>query len=348
MKKTKTILAAAIIIAVSAVRSSSQSVSYEYVENDAHKSNFNAALHLFDGDYTSGQSITLGYGISVNMAIRKIASADFCFDKTYAPVTDLNYHSSTDGIYTLATTNTPVRYNHFEAGGMFHLFDRTRTKKRKITLGSSSSYRGMRQYTTTSYIRVPTEVRSIFGIRGGLYHYTTSINDHEQGVIKDAIQGVGEGGVIADDGTEFGGAVSDYNSPYYNTKAVTNMKVNGFYAGICSAQFYNVAIDADGSSKTLSHRNFSRFYLDAIIAPPKIDDFVTTDGKSHKVSGGNAKGFETRSVGARLGFEAVTMGKAVAVYYRIETGIKPGLAEQKYYINVGFGLAFRGKLKFLG
>ena len=347
MKKIKTICSIAIVIAIGHTKSFSQSVSYSYLENDATAHNFHVALNLFNADYSSKQSIDLGYGLGISCAFKKIATADFTFDKSYAPVTDFNYHFNTKSAYSIVTTNKPARYGHIEAGGMFHISDKIKTKKRKITLSSGSSRRGMRTYSSQTYIRVPAEVRSVFAVRGGLYHYAVSISDLDQGHVKNSITGASEGGVVADDGTEFGGAVSDFDSPYYNTKAVTNLHVNGFYAGICKAQFYNVSIDADGYGKR-SNRTYSRVYADAIIAQPKIDDFETTDGKSHKVSGGNAKGFETRALGARLGFEAVKMGNVAALYYKVEVGIKPGLAVHNYYLNVGFGLAFRGKLKFLG
>jgi hypothetical protein len=311
------------------------SVSYNLLDDDPDKYNFHAALVFFNGDYSSNQSVMLGYGLQGSVTIKKLVTADFFYEKPYADITDMNYHFATKSAYAIITSNVPVNYSHYEFGGMFHLRDHEKTKKRSITLSSGERSR--------TYITIPVTVRSIFGVRGGFYHNAMALTDYDHGALKDGIKGVGKGGVIADDGTEFGGAVTSYDSPFYNTKAVTNMHVNGFYAGICKAQQYDVTIDAGGYGEKRS-RVYSKWYIDAIIAPPVIDDF-TVNGKDYKVSGGNAKGFDIRSTGFRIGHDGVSGGGRVAFYAHYELGVKPGLKNHKFYIAAGFGLAFRGKIK---
>ena len=158
--------------------------------------------------------------------------------------------------------------------------DRVSTKRRKVVLSVTP---GSRSGTRVShYIRIPTEVRSITGLRGGLIRNRFAINDQDHGSVTGGIPNVGTGGVIADDGTKFGAAVDNYNSPYYNTKGVTNMSLTGFYIGICKAEYVNVTIDANGYGRK-SNRTYFKMYADVMVAAPYIQDFQTADGKTHKV-----------------------------------------------------------------
>lgn len=189
---------------------------------------------------------------------------------------------------------------------------------------------------------VPADVRSILGVRGGLYYNSFAITDYDHGTAGGGL-GIGDGGVIADDGTRFGSSVDNYQSPFYNTKAVSNMTMFGFYAGICKAQYFNVSVNASGYGNK-ANRSYIKYFADIILAPPVIQDFKTAT-KSYKVQGGNAQGFETRPFGARVGVDVVKFGKAIAMNFRTEFGMKPGFQSSKYYLATGFGISYRGKIK---
>ncbi|HNF70975.1 MAG TPA: hypothetical protein PLP34_01085, partial [Chitinophagaceae bacterium] len=284
-----------------------QTVSYSFTENNPYRYNYHFNLRLFDVDYANKQSLYLGYSLQGNVAFRKLFSAEFLWSHRYGPGMDFNYHFAAETVYQTVTTNKPTGYQAFELGGMFHVKDRVVTRNRKVVLSSSG---GRRSGTTvTKYIRVPAEVRSITAIRGGLYHNAFAITDQDHGSLQNGIPGVGDGGVIASDGTRFGAAVNDYQSIFYNTKAVTNMNINGVYLGLAKAEYYNVSIDPSGYGEK-SSRTYFRLYADVILAAPIIQDFKGIDGKTYKVQGGGAQGFETRPLGARIGYDIVRFGKA--------------------------------------
>lgn len=324
----------------------SQSVNYKVSEDAPYYHNLEVSLMPFYTDFAPKNNLSLGYGVNASLIYKKLATMHLYLERPYTAGTDWGYHFATVGIFSSPTVNIIKKFLHLELGGTYHLSERTKTKNRKVVLSSHSGYKT----TTTTYIMVPATVRKIIGVRGGIYNYHTAITARDNGDI-DGDLGIDAKGVISTDGTRFGGAARLNPSPmpadpFFNTESATNMKVLGVYGGISSSSYHHLMIDTDGYGKKGGSR-YLNFYADAMIAPVRIDDFVGIDGKKYDVSGKGAQGFKTRPFGARLGYEYWMANKKVGYYAKTEIGFKPGLANSKFYVSLGFGISIVGKIQKL-
>ncbi|MGB3946487.1 MAG: hypothetical protein WBM13_00765 [Bacteroidia bacterium] len=347
MKKIKATIIYTFILSLSINKVNSQSVSYKVLEDNPNSYNLDVSFLPFYVDMAGADNnLSLGYGLNASAQYKKLGAARFYLQRPYSAGTDMGYHFGTVGIFPMPTVNKLRKYLHLELGGTYHLSERTKTKDRKVVLSSSKSGRT----TTTTYIMVPTTVRKVIGVRGGLYNYHTVITARQNGSI-DGDLGIDAKGVISTDGTRFGGAarlnpVGVPEDPFYNTESATNMKVLGVYGGISTASYHKILIDADGYGTKGGSRYFNLF-ADAMIAPPRIDDFEGADGKKYDVSGKGAQGFKTRPFGARVGYEYLMAKNKLGIFTKTEVGFKPGMANSKFYISLSFGVCFITKVKQL-
>ncbi|MES2590858.1 MAG: hypothetical protein V4608_03150 [Bacteroidota bacterium] len=325
-------------------KASSQSVNYKILEDNPYQNNLSVSLMPFYTDFAPNNNLSLGYGIDASLIYKKLATAHFYMERPYTDGTDWGYHFGTVGIFPSPTVNKLRNFLHLELGAAYHLSDRTVTRSRKVVLSSSTGSK----YTTTTYISVPATVRKIVAVRGGIYNYHTAITARQYGDVPGDL-GIDANGVIATDGTRFGGAARLYSTPedpFFNTESSTMMKVLGVYGGISSSGYHRVMVDTDAYGVKGGSR-YINFYADAMFAPVRIDDFVGIDGKKYDVSGKNAQGFKTRPFGARIGYEYILAKKRIGYYAKTELGFKPGLANSKFYVSLGFGLSINGKIKKL-
>jgi len=344
MKTITTSIFALILLISSIKNSSSQTINYKVLEDNPYHNNMEVTVMPFYVDYAPNNNLSLGYGINTSVVYKKKATFNFFIERPYAPVFDWGYHFGTIGIFPSPTVNVLHKFVDLELGGTYHLRDHTKVKNRKVVLSSVTNGRT----TTTESIKVPATVRKILGVRGGLYNYHTVITARQNGNISGDLAGGGDiKGVISTDGSRFGGAARLYSTPedpFFNTESATNMKVLGIYAGISSTSYHYIKIDADGYGEKGGYR-FLNFYADAMIAPVRIDDFVGADGKRYDVSGKGAQGFKTRPFGARVGYEYTIVPKHIGYYAKTEIGFKPGLANSKFYVSLGFGITVPAKIK---
>ena len=84
-----------------------QSVSYSKVDENPNQYNMSVNLRLMDVDYTSKQSLCLGYGIQASLAVKKLFTIELMYNKSYSKGTDWNYHFATSTAYSFSTINTP-------------------------------------------------------------------------------------------------------------------------------------------------------------------------------------------------------------------------------------------------
>jgi hypothetical protein len=333
-----------LILGCTAGISQAQTVHYTIVEDNPYFSNFQVNLLPFYVDAASNNNLSLGFAVEAKAVVKKLVTLNLYWEHPYAAGMDWGYHFATVGIFSTPTKTPIVHFQHFELGGTYHLRERTKVKTRNVTLKSTSDGR----YNYTTSIGVPTTVLVITGIRAGLYSYKTAITARQYGTVQGDL---GDKGVISSDGTHFGGAANLNASgvkedPYFNTESSTNMRVLGIYAGISTTHTHRVILDADGYGRK-GMEKWTNFFADVIIAPVRIDDFQGTNGKNYALSGGQAKGFETRPFGLRAGYEYSFVRKHVGFYAKTEMGMKPGLSKSHFYCMLTWGLTIHGKIKAL-
>lgn len=339
MKILKITIFTVIAFSISINNVNSQSVNYKVIEDDPYYHNLDVSLMPFYTDFAPNNNLSLGYGLNASAQYKKLGTARLYIQRPYSDGTDWNYHFGTVGIFSSPTVNKLKKYLHIELGGTYNLSENTKIKNKKVVLSSYTSGRT----TTTSYIMVPATVRRVTGVRGGLYNYHTAITARQNGTENE--------GVISTDGSRFGGAarlnpVGVAKDTFFNTESATNMKVLGIYGGLSFTSYHRIMINSDGYG-TKGGSRYTNIFLDAMIAPVRIDDFEGGKGEKYDVSGKGALGFKARHWGARIGYEYLMTKNKLGYYARTEMGFKPGLASSKFYVSLGFGICFITKIQKL-
>lgn len=350
MKKIKLAIITTCIFSLSINNINSQSVSYKVIEDNPYHHNLDVSFLPFYTDFAPNNNLSLGYGINAAAQYKKLGTVRLSLLRPYTKGTDNGYHAGTVGIFDMPTVNKLNKFLHLELGATYNLSERTKTKSKKVVLSSYTSNSGRTQTTTTKYLMVPATVRKIIGIRGGIYNYHTVITARDHGDI-DGDLGIGTKGVISTDGTRFGGAallnpIGTPADPFFNTESATNLRVLGLYGGISTSSYHRIMIETDGYG-IKGGTSFVNFFADAMIAPPRIDDFEGADGKKHDVHGKGSQGFKTRPFGARVGYEYMMAKKKIGYYTKTELGFKPGMASSKFYVSLSFGICFVTRVKQL-
>ena len=332
------------LVVITPLIGTAQTVHYTVIEDDPYFSNFHVNILPFYVDAASHNNLSLGYAVEAKATIKKLVTINIYWEHPYASGMDWGYHFATIGIFVTPTITPIVHFQHLELGGTYHLREQTKTKTKNVTLKSTSDGR----YNYTTSMGVPATVLVITGIRGGVYSYKTAITARQYGTVTGDM---GDNGVVSSDGTRFGGAANLNASgvkedPNFNTESSTNLRVLGLYAGISTTHTHRVILDADGYGRK-GVEKWSNFFADVIIAPVRIDDFKGRNGKSYSLSGGSAKGFETRPIGIRAGYEYSFVRKHLGMYAKTEIGMKPGLSASHIYCTLTWGLAIHGKSKAL-
>lgn len=313
--KTRILLFSASLFTVAVL---AQKVKYEVDEDSPYSHNFRASFIPFFADYNHNINVALGYGFESALLFKKIATFNVYLEKAYL---DINAHES--DIVSSTTTNALKKYSHLELGGSFHLMDKVKTKKITVVVFGNSSERG--------FIRPEGDVRKMLEVRGGIYRYSHMINADAQGYA--GVDPEGEHGVVATDGTPF-------------SEGNTLLSATGFYAGLASSSQSNLQIDVGG----YGDRGFlvsKSWYADVILANPKIDDFKVA-GVNYDVSGKGARGFNTTSLGMRIGYiYAMSKRNFGGLYFKNEIGLKPGISDRKFYWDMAMGISFNGLIKLL-
>ncbi len=229
-----------------------------------------------------------------------------------------------------------------DLGAAFYLTGKIKTKKVKVILSSHKSG----NTTYSKYLRVPGEVKTQFGVEGGVninrkalefeddshdyFHYRSVSNGSEQPI-----------------GSVGGGSATSPAGEFYKPLSMTT--VFSMYGGIHLRKITNLTILA-GSYGAKSNRNITDLYVDVMAAPSvKVDNVIDIAGKEWQLV---PQAGAIRHLGWRAGFTHHN-GQKVSFSYNFEFGQKPGpimgkdILNNGTYISLGMGLTV-GSNKYLG
>ena len=225
----------------------------------------------------------------------------------------------------------------FEIGATYHLKNKVKTKNAKLVLWSvtgSGPKRGT-QTVYTKYIMVPALVRRTYSARGGFFSYSHAISVMNDGrMIDNDILPFQAGGAIATDGTEFGGAVTSFDSPHYNIDYDSRLSVKGIYVGVSTNKYKKIIANIEEYGNRRS-KFTSSFYFDFLFGASDVDN-LSAGGTEYDISGAGSQGFEKRKTGWRIGYE---FSKDL-LYAKAEFGKTPGLKTYKTYFGLTAGFYF--------
>ncbi|MBP9725572.1 MAG: hypothetical protein KBE37_12275, partial [Bacteroidia bacterium] len=253
------------------------------------------------------------------------AKADYYFPKVLSlhagvkqALYDLNnYNANGKGFKTSENTTNLFQQFDFGAGLFFNIDGNTKT--RVYAWPGTGYIDPVEKDTLYDYTKEKLPCRTMIGLRGGFYQWRQSV---------DAIS-ASKGPLIAKDGYIFNDSMDLY----------TNITSSGYYAGISLSKLVDVFYtSADGK-----HRNASfirNIYLDVLYAPTITIDNIVLNGISYDISG--IGGLSKKNMGGRIVYEKTSTRDfpKLNFSYRVEAGIRPGLADKGFYIMQTIGLGF--------
>jgi len=324
MKTTITFKKALLIgaVALTSLKSFSQSVSYSIEENNPDRRNlvvyinpFNAQAYIPD--------INIGFDAQINYMLNKRFQVDVDYRKAW-----------TDASIGIFAPKGLSKAGQFQSGICFNLTNKLKTIRNKVILSSTHFGR----YTLTTSINVPAEARRIFAVRGGFQYFHNNYKVHN-----DVTKSASENGLQAKDKN---------GNLYYVFDGVTFETVNyvvnsyGLYAGLDFKTIRDLVINTPeyGTKRT---KKISNFYMDVLFAPGMV---YTLKPNFHQTSTFanadiNISENKRKPLGWRVGWQYV-FNTTVGFNMKTEIGQQPGPAAQsQWFLTFGIGVNFGLKIK---
>jgi len=341
MKTTKYILCAGILLA--SLLSKAQTISYNLIESDPDKYK-RTALHLglLNFDTYNGMSVGSIFKLETVIADRIMPWAEvrpsWLDDATHHVVS--GYPTAVGGLKKQLVT---------DFGSAFFLVSKNKRKKVKVILSSSSSRSGRMTRTTTHYVMIPSEVKRMFGVRGGIYSNRRVLEMDESahpfyhyksldGQTDVAINNVGQGGSA--------GPTGEYYKP------LPMAHIMDFYGGLHYRKVTNTIIRTGGRQRC--NTRVLDLFADVMTAPVvSISNVVDNSGQEWKIA---PQSGAIKRIGWRAGFISHS-SRGVGFEYSVDFGQKPGpvlgktsLSNGTYLsvcmgMNIGSGKSFNVKHK---
>ncbi len=295
-----------------------QSVSYRLLETDPR--NYKPTVLCLDLlNCDTYHDVAAGYGVKLETVIlgRIMPFVNFK-NSWYDGATHHLYNS-----YPIAPGGLKNQTN-LDAGAVLFLFNKVKKRPVRIILKSTSSGR----YTFTHFTYVPSEVKRMFGVGGGIFYNrkTLSIQDDAAPFFKYKNLSTGAEVAIPQVGeTNAGQPAGDA----YRAFAISNTM--SLYGGLHLRNIKNTVIRADGYGKR-SNAKVVDVYFDVMVAPVvSVGNVKDIDGKEWKIvpqSGG------VNHIGYKAGY-AIHSAKSFGFYYYTEFGKRPGPVLGKDFLNNG-------------
>jgi len=323
-------------IAAAATVSQAQTVSYKVSTNDANDYKRTMLyIDVFTADYyltpTIGSALKLE--TMVGGRIMPWAKINFAWFDAATSHAVSGYPTNAGGQKKQLIT---------DLGAAFYLTNKVKTKKVKVVLSSHKSG----NTTYSKYLRIPGEVKTMFGVEGGVNIARKALEFEDDSHEFYSYKSVSDGSEQPI-GSVGGGSASSPAGEFYKPLSMTT--VFSIYGGIHLRKITNLTILA-GSYGARSNRNATDLYADIMYAPAvSISNVVDIAGKEWQLAP-QAGGI--RHLGWRAGFIHHNSQK-VSFSYNFEFGQKPGpvmgkdLLNNGTYISLGMGLTV-GSNKFIG
>lgn len=285
------------------------------VEWDPTGVRFNIMLQPYYIETNGANQVNFGMGGRVDYYFPKVLSLHASIKQA---LYDLNNYNA-NGKGAITSENTTNLFQQYEFGtGLFFNLDGY-TKTRVYAWPGTGYYDAVEKDTFYDYTKESLPCRTMIGLRGGVYNWRQSV---------DAVT-ASKGPLEATDGYVF----NDSNDLY------TNITSRGFYAGVSLSKLVDVFYPGvHGQPRNVSF--IRNLYLDVLFAPDITVDNIVINGVSRNVSG--PKGLPTQNMGGRIVYEKIGVRDfpKFNFSYRIEAGIRPGLADKGFYVMQTIGIGF--------
>lgn len=294
-----------------------QSTHYKILENNPGNKSLLIGISPFDVNGYS-PDISIGWAIRTNWMMNKFLQVDLDIRNAYLDINQNGVYSP-DGL---------KKAHWYQAGAAFNFRTRTLTKPVKVVLQHS---RGSK-YEHITYIRVPSEVKRISSVHGGVMtilnnHFIE--NDFTRNLQEDDIQGK----TLQGDVVYFRDTIN-----YESINYVANS--TGIYGGLNFRSIRDLLIQTDSYGEK-STRVLSDFYLDFLFTP-LVHYSLRPNSKQSMFKDIDISIPENKKklLGWRVGYSYAS-GKTVGFTAKIEAGQQPGIPGNGFFMNVGMGMSIR-------
>ena len=286
------------------------------VEWDPAGMRFSIMLQPYYIETNGANQVNFGMGARADYYFPKVLSLHGSIKQALFDLN--NYNANGKGAITSENTTNLFQQYEFGAGLFFNLDGNT--KARVYAWPGTGYYDAIEKDTFYDYTKESLPCRTMIGLRGGVYNWRQSV---------DAVA-ASPGALVSSDGTF---VFNDSDDLY------TNITTRGFYAGLSLSKLVDVFYPgANGQQRNVSF--IRNLYLDVLYAPDITVDNIVINGVPRNVTG--PQGIPTNNMGGRIVYEKTGVGDfpKLNFSYRIEAGIRPGLADKGFYIMQTIGLGF--------
>ncbi len=256
-------------------------------------------------------NIVGGFGLEANYYHKDKLDFEFSGRTSYGAQADIARDAANRNAFN---ENVISAYFYGDAGGTYHILDRTKESESKILLYSKRLKGTEWAATVPKNAVIKNTVREIVGGRGGAFFYTTST-----GLSK--ILEKQQLDLFYNDGT-----------PIESDDLYTNVAAYGFYVGGSMSWFKNFAVTFESRWEPNGDDLLITTYLDMLYAPEvTIDDLLI---------GGETVSLENvthNSFGFRAGLKG-KFNRKLGWGYGVESGVRPGVAKDGFFF--AFKLSF--------
>ncbi len=256
-------------------------------------------------------NIVGGFGLEANYYHKDLLDFELSARTTYGQRFDIARNAAN---LNAINENNITAYFYGDAGGTYHILDRTRESESKILLYSKRLKGTEWAATVPKNALIKNTVREIVGGRAGAFAYNTS-TDLDKVLAKQELE------LYYQDGT-----------PVDGEELYTNVFAYGFYLGGSMSWFKNFAVTFESRWEPNGDDLLMTTYLDALYAPGiTIEDLL--------VAGETVKLDEVKK--SAFGFRAGLKGKfnrTLGWGYGVETGLRPGIQKNTFFF--AFKLSF--------
>ncbi len=327
-------LRTALILAGLSTQAFADSITYTTIETDPRKYKPTVlSVDLVNCDLY--HELSAGYGLKLETVIlgRLMPYAGFkgsWYDGASHKVFD-DYPEAPGGMSKQFNT---------DVGATLFLLNSVKERKVRVVL---SSY-GNSHYRITHFTWIPSQVKRMFGVEGGIFYNRKGIAIKGEGAsfynYKDKATGA-EVAMPTSSGSGTGLPAGDATWAFPMTNTVS------FYGGIRYRNIKNTVIRAEGYGKR-SNANVVDFYADLMLAPVStIGDVTDKSGKQWEMV---QKSGAVNHMGYRVGFSS-HCSRTFGFSYYMEFGKRPGpvlgdkFANQGGYLSLGVGFSIGSGLQ---
>lgn len=262
-------------------------------------------------------NFNVGFGAQVNYLYKNKFDFHAHARTTYARFSDF---AKLNGDQNTITANRLGGYRYFEGGATYHFKDEAVSGESKIVVYTNRYSDRKWASTVPEYIKIPTKVRKIIGIRAGGYYWGAATNLGEA-LERQNLNLVGQAG-----------------DTLGNSRLYTNIQSAGVFLGGKIARMRNVVVKPKKYDVVSNDMIFSA-YADMLYAPLLQVEEVAIGRATYATAQ-----VKLRRLGFRAGMEAM-FNRDFAWTYGAEIGYRPSMQTRGFYASMRVGFSFASRMQ---